>query len=118
MPTANKIPPAPLKITCIGLASSGLTKEIIIKRNIPTPRERQMASQDFCLLITLIIKNIETKIETRKTFDIIQQIKLKRLNPTISNESFETPPPIKEPSIKAKIMQAPPTKHTRVFEIT
>jgi hypothetical protein len=65
-----------------------------------------------------MVKNIETKIGTSKTFEIIEQTKLKALKPTISKERLAIAPPIIEPRTNAKIIAPPPIELTIVLEIT
>lgn len=60
--------------------------EIIINKNIPTPKERHIASQVFCLPTTLMVKNTETKIGTSIALAITEQIRLKVLNPTVRGD--------------------------------
>lgn len=99
-------------------ASSGLTIEIIVNKNIHAPSERHIANHDFCFPITLIIKNIDTKIETSNIFERIEQIKLKALKPTISKGKPANAPPTTEPNTKVIIILAPPIEQTSVLEIT
>ena len=64
-PIPKPIPTLPTKHNIIWItpASSGLAIEIIINKNIPTPSDKHIASHDFCLPITLIVKKIEEKIQ-------------------------------------------------------
>ncbi|MBR2337103.1 MAG: hypothetical protein IKA61_04070 [Clostridia bacterium] len=63
IPTAKIIPPTKLIITCPIPASNGLTIDIIINKNIPSPKQRHIDSHVFCFAITLMIKNMETNKE-------------------------------------------------------
>ena len=73
--------------------------DMTINMNIPTPSERHIASHDFCLPITLMVKNIETKIR-----ETVEETKLKH---ALSAES----PDIKE--LTALVRQVP---HPEIYE--
>ena len=117
-PTEKNMPPARQSSACRGVASRGVSDGIIIKSSIPTPRDRQIASHDFCFAITLISRKMEINTGIRKIFESIQNKILTALNPFIVKGKLETAPPIIAPMKNAINIALAPTKVVTVLEIT
>ena len=117
-PTENKPPPTAHKITCNTVAFNGVVIAIIGKNSMPIPSEQTNESQVFCFAITEANKKVETNIEERNIFEIIQNITFAMVTPSRANGRLAIAPPSIAP-IKKRIKQTDAhTKQTTNLDIT